>query len=133
MFLLLVVLASSCGRNSESETHVGRLLGLNFEHRNLVEYKGSGGPQVTLLVTGGHPQGALAEEGLKVFYRSDADSFQSLPMKSSASGRRFIAEIPHQESGTKVQYYIELTHRQGKRITLPEGADSGEYYTIRIE
>jgi hypothetical protein len=133
LLLVLTLGAGGCGGGEDTRTYYGKLVAIECEHRNVAEYEGEGGPVVSLLVTAGRVQGAFAEDGIKLYYRVDGEPFEVIPMSPTTSGRRFTAEIPHQESGSKVNYYIEVTHRLGKRLTFPAKAGSGVYYTIRIK
>ncbi|MFQ6104556.1 MAG: hypothetical protein ACE5OP_09720 [Candidatus Glassbacteria bacterium] len=122
-----------CGDGEKSLTHTGKLVSLIMEHRNVVEHSGEGGPQISMLVTRGRVKGAIPEDGVKVNYSVNDGPFQSLVMRKTASGRRFIATLPEQEKGAKIRYYIEVNHRTGKKLTFPGEAQAGNYFTINIK
>lgn len=131
--ILLAGGVAGCGQAEQSKTHYGRIHSLEFEHRNVVKYEGDGGPEVSLLVTTGGVKGAIPEGGIKLHYSVNGEPFQAVPMRHTVSGRRFVGQVPHQEKGSKVNYYIEVVHRNGRRLTFPAKADSGAYFTISIE
>jgi hypothetical protein len=134
LLLSLLLLGTGCGSGEKSTTHHGKLAALAFEHRNVVEYRGEGGPRITLLVTKGSVKGTIGDDAVEVHYSVDGGPFQTMTMSLSTSRRRFIAELPHQEPGSKVRYYISAYHeRSGKTMTIPERAESGNYFTISIK
>lgn len=129
----LLILSVGCGEKQESATHYGKLAALEFEHRNVVEHRGDGGPRITMLVTKGSVKATLGDEDVEVLYSVDGESFQTLTMTLSTSGRRFVAELPPQKPGSRVRYYIRARHRSGKVMTIPVDAESGNYFTISIK
>lgn len=134
--LVLVVLCFSlagCTSGNNPETHQGKLVSLRFEHRNITEYSGEGGPEITLLATQGRLESSLADDGVNLHYRVDGGNFQVLPMWKSTSGRRFVATLPKQEKGSTVEYYIKIDHIKGKVLTFPEEAESGTFFKISIK
>lgn len=59
-------------------------------------------------------------EGAKLFYKVGSGSFVSLDM--TGSGDTFTAEIPGQEAGVTVAYYVEASNIIGKTAVSPGGA-----------
>ncbi len=132
--LLFLLLGSGCGGGQELTTHYGSLAALAFEHRNVVEHSGDEGPRITLLVTKGSVKGTIGEDAVEVHYSVDGGPFQAVTMSLTTSGRRFVAELPSQDAGSKIRYYISAHHeRSGKSVTIPDDAESGNYFTISIK
>lgn len=132
LVVLLVMISFGCADREQGTTHSGELVSVEFEHRNVVEHRGEGGPEISLLIIRGRTQGTIPDGGITLHYRVDSGSFQQIEMYKTASGRRYLGQIPPQQEGSLVDYYIRIEHRRGKILTFPKDAEAGEYYTIHI-
>gem|GEM_PF-6992001 len=49
LVVLLVMISFGCAEREQGTTHSGKLVAVEFEHRNVVEHRGEGGPEISLL------------------------------------------------------------------------------------
>jgi len=65
----------------------------------------------------------LAPDSVVLHYRMERESpFNALPMSPEGSARTFVATIPGQPAGTRVEYYFFAADTEGNRSRLPAGA-----------
>jgi len=71
-------------------------------------------------------------KAVKLYYKVDQGSFTSLSMLViGGQADIYSAQIPAQESGKTVSYYVEAENLSGQKSTIPEGApESTAAYTI---
>ncbi|MDY0101752.1 MAG: lamin tail domain-containing protein [Lentimicrobium sp.] len=63
-------------------------------------------------------------------YKVDNGSFTSIAMTSSGT-KNYTAQIPMQDAGKTVSYYVEAENKSGQKSTIPEGAPvSTAAYTV---
>ena len=76
---------------------------------------------------------ASDRNGLKavtLHYQVDLGSFTSVPMTSSGT-KAYTAQIPKQEAGKMVSYYVDAENTSGQKSTIPAGAPaSTAAYTV---
>ncbi|MBN1591683.1 MAG: hypothetical protein JW941_00380, partial [Candidatus Coatesbacteria bacterium] len=76
----------------------------------------------------------LADELLKVHYRTDSDEFDLVALTSGMLPNQYFATIPGQPNNTQVQYYILAENVAGAKATSPEGAPNSLHeFWIRLD
>lgn len=125
-FCLLGTIILNCG---PSEVEKVEKLKTKLEHKAIKEHIGQGGAKIRATVESTVP---LPENAVVLHYRA-GENWISTVMHAGAEAGVYEAEIPHQDKGTSVSYYIELTTLTGSRIFLPEEAEAAEYYTLTFK
>ncbi|PKP03136.1 MAG: hypothetical protein CVU14_02340 [Bacteroidetes bacterium HGW-Bacteroidetes-9] len=58
-----------------------------------------------------------------LFYKVDQGDFTSVNMVSAGAGSKtYTGQIPAQESGKTISYYVEAENKSGQKSTIPDGA-----------
>lgn len=82
---------------------------------------------VTVSVTASDRNGLKA---VTLFYKVDNGSFTSVAMTSSGT-KAYTAQIPKQDAGKTVTYYVEAENNSGQKSAIPDGAPaSTAAYTV---
>ena len=126
--------ALSCAVGPEVREEVRELYDLSLSHTNVVEHLGEGGPRIEVMLLRGSPEGVLEEGGMRLYYRARGSSdFATVFMGRAGTSTLFHAEVPHQERGTWVDYFIEVRGIGGELLTFPGDAGEGNYYPLRFK
>ena len=110
-------------QNSRYETNIGPTFS-DLSHNPPVPIAGE---PVTVSVRAEDPHGI---SGLTLFWRTDGQSWNNLPMNGSA-GTRYQAQIPGLSASTVVQFYVRAADGLGiVSFFPPQGSDSRALYKV---
>lgn len=119
--IFLMFLNLSC-QKVEREKKVEKLE-TKIEFNPIDEYRGEGDVKFEAQIESniGQPRARL------YFQINDAPNYRDLELKED---NLYVCEIPNQEKGSIVTYYLEVTTTTGSKIFFPDNAEEGEVYTL---
>lgn len=118
----ILILCLSCG-TVEKKKQVEKLE-TRIEFNPISEYRGEGDVTFEALIQSniGQPTARLN------FQVNGVPNYRDLVLTGE---NRYSCEIPRQEKGTAVKYFLEITTPSGSKIYFPQNAEEeGKYYTL---
>ncbi len=121
-----LLFAVSC-QQVEKEKRV-EMLETKVEFNPVTEYRGPDAAYIEVLI-----ESNIGQPTARLNFKVN-DVSQPVRDLIYEGENRFSCDIPHQEKGTIVNYYLEITTATGTKIFFPKKAEEqGNYYTLRFK